>query len=288
MIVFCWCCVGAARLFVGILIARVFRIVRANTNNLAPPLKALQAKGCIYAERMYMRVDKKIIVGIACAVLCALFVFAYTQSIRGEADRERSEAMAKYGGDQVEVCVATHDIPAGETLSSSAIEVRSWLVSMLPDGAVTDAKQVVGKQVTSPIVAGEVVSTKRFGTLSSSFEVPAGMVAVSVSAKDVQAVGGALKPGLLVDIYSSGTSGVNLIAQGVNVLATSSFDAEGEQSGAALSWVALAVAPASVADLISAEERTELYFVLPGEDVSAHESENNATSTKKGAGNGSE
>lgn len=215
-----------------------------------------------------MRIDKKMAVGIACAVACALCVFGYTQSVRGEADRVRAEALAKYGGDQVEVCVATRDIPAGETLSASSVEMRSWLVSMLPDQAVTNAKQVLGKQVTSPIMAGEVVSGKRFGTLSSSFDVPSDMVAVSVSAKEVQAVGGALKPGSSVDIYSAGASGVTLIAQGVSVLATSAFDTSGTGSGAALSWVALAVKPSAVAEIIAAEERTELYFVLPGQDAS--------------------
>ena len=95
------------------------------------------------------------------------------------------------------------------------------------------------------------------------------MVAVSVSAKEVQAVGGALKPGFSVDIYSAGASGVTLIAQGVNVLATSAFDGSGTGSGAALSWVALAVKPSAVAEIIAAEERTELYFVLPGQDASS-------------------
>lgn len=232
-----------------------------------------------------MRVDKKTIAGIACALACALCVFGYTQSVQGEADRVRAEALAKYGGDQVEVCVALCDITAGETLSASLIETKMWLVSMLPDGAVTDAKQVIGKQVTSPIMAGEVVSTKRFGALSSSFEIPSDMVAVSVSTKEVQAVGGALKPGLSVDIYSAAASGVTLIAQGVSVLATSAFDGDGTESGAALSWVALAVQPSAVAELIAAEQRTDLYFVLPGQDVSAVSAaaahENAVTNEKK-------
>lgn len=235
-----------------------------------------------------MRVDKRMAVGIACALACALCVFGYTQSVRGEADRVRADALAKYGGDQVEVCVATCDIPAGETLSASSVEMRSWLVSMLPDQAVTSAKQVVGKQVTSPIMAGEVISTKRFGTLSSSFEVPAGMVAVSVSAKEVQAVGGALKPGACVDVYSVGASGVNLISQGVSVLATSSFDGSGAESGAVLSWVALAVKPTAVADLIAAEERTQLYFALPGEALATDERASRAGESKAGNAHGVE
>lgn len=216
-----------------------------------------------------MHIDKRTVVGIVCAATCALCVFGYTQSVRGEADRIRDEALAKYGGDQVEVCVATRDISAGETLNAASIENKMWLVSMLPDQAVTSSRQVVGKQVTSPIVAGEVITSKRFGTLSSAFDVPSGMVAVSVSAKEVQAVGGALKPGSNVDIYSVGASGVSLIAQGVNVLATSTIDESGANSGSALSWVALAIKPDAVSDLIAAQEKTQLYFALPGESVSA-------------------
>ena len=225
-----------------------------------------------------MRIDKKTISGVVCAVSCAACVFAFTQSVRGEANHVRDEAMAKYGGDQVEVCVAARDIAAGETLTASAVETRTWLVSMLPDQAVTNSKQVLGQQLTSPIVSGEVISAKRFGSLSSAFEVPEGMVAVSVSAKEVQAVGGALKPGSAVDVYSVGASGAKLIAQRVSVLATSAFDASGASSGGALSWVALAVNPNAVEEIIAAEERTQLYFSLPGQSVGAN---------YEGGGNGS-
>lgn len=221
-----------------------------------------------------MRVDKKTVTGVVCAVMCALCVFAFTQSVRGEAERARDEALAKYGGDQVEVCVAARNIAAGETVTASSIETRTWLVSMLPEQAATNSKEVIGQQATSPIVAGEVVSLRRFGSLSTAFQVPEGMVAVSVSAKEVQAVGGALKPGSCVDVYSVGASGTKLIAQKIAVLATSAMDGSGVNSGSALTWVALAVNPDAVAELISAEERTQLYFALPGASASGKGAEN--------------
>ena len=40
--------------------------------------------------------------------------------VRGEAERARADALARYGGDQVEVCVAKRDIAAGETVDSGA------------------------------------------------------------------------------------------------------------------------------------------------------------------------
>ena len=54
------------------------------------------------------------VAGIACGVLCAACVLAYLTSVRGEADAARAEALARYGGEQVEVCVARRDVAAGE------------------------------------------------------------------------------------------------------------------------------------------------------------------------------
>ena len=44
----------------------------------------------------------------------------------------RADALARYGGDQVEVCVAKRDIAAGETVDSGAIETRLWVADLLP------------------------------------------------------------------------------------------------------------------------------------------------------------
>ena len=74
-----------------------------------------------------MRRNKTAAAGAICGVLCALCVLGYTQSVRGEAERARADALARYGGDQVEVCVAKRDIAAGETVDSGAIETRCGL-----------------------------------------------------------------------------------------------------------------------------------------------------------------
>ena len=48
-----------------------------------------------------MRRNKTAAAGAICGVLCALCVLGYTQSVRGEAERARADALARYGGDQV-------------------------------------------------------------------------------------------------------------------------------------------------------------------------------------------
>ena len=57
-----------------------------------------------------MKRSRTTIIGIACGLACAACVFAYAQGVRGEADAARAEALARYGGEQLEVCVAKRDI----------------------------------------------------------------------------------------------------------------------------------------------------------------------------------
>ena len=207
---------------------------------------------------------------IACGVACALAVFAYTASVQGEAERARAEALARYGGDQVEVCVAARDIAPGETVDASAVEVRLWLADLLPPDAVTSIDQVVGAAPTSSILEGEVVSMRRFGEEASLIDVPDGLVAVSVPAQDVRAVGGAIAPGSHVDVYATGTTSTSLIGEGMLVLATSA-SASADAMGASVTWATLAVAPGAVQELVSAAQNMELYFALPSDGESEGE-----------------
>ena len=46
---------------------------------------------------------KSAILCILCGFMCAACVFIYTQSVRAEAEDTRNAAMARYGGEQIEV-----------------------------------------------------------------------------------------------------------------------------------------------------------------------------------------
>ena len=216
-----------------------------------------------------MRRNKTAVAGVACGVLCALCVLAYTQSVRGEAERARADALARYGGDQVEVCVAKRDIAAGEAVDSSAIETRLWVADLLPPEAVRKASDVVGSKASSTVFAGEVLSSRRFGAGSSASDVPDGKVAVSIPAKDVQAVGGAVSPGSSVDVYATGAATTQALARGVGVLATSAASDEASSSSSGkVTWVTIAVDPGQVEELVSATQKTELYLTMPGAGAS--------------------
>lgn len=215
-----------------------------------------------------MKRKKTMVMGVACGVLCAACVFAYLQSVRGEAEAARAEALSRYGGEQIEVCVARRDIAAGESVEAGAVETKLWVADLLPADAARSTSDVVGLTATSNILAGEVVSLQRFGQAAAALDVPQGLAALSVPAKTVQAVGGALVPGARVDMYATGDTSTAAIARNVLVLKTSASGADGK-AAADTTWVMVAVEPESVQEIIAASRKAELYFALPAEGATA-------------------
>ena len=213
-----------------------------------------------------MKQKQLIAIAIACGVLCALCIGLFLTSVQGEAEAARAEALARYGGEQVEVCVATRNIVAGERLDLSAVETKLWVADLLPEGAVRSSSDAVGKTATSSIFKGEVILSGRFETGHDSLDVPSGKQAVSVPAKAVQAVGGAISPGMSVDIYALGDTSTSAIAKDVSVLDTS-VGKSGSLVSSENGWITLAVDPENVQEIIAASGRTTLYFTLPGATV---------------------
>ena len=119
-----------------------------------------------------------IIGGLLSGLLCVVCLLVYVSSVRTQADSARMEAMEKYGGEQIEVFVAKKDIYPGETLNNSNAELKVWLSDLLPDEALVNADSAWGKQVSSLVVKGEVVSEKRFRSDVVEIEVPEGLVAL--------------------------------------------------------------------------------------------------------------
>ena len=214
-----------------------------------------------------MRQRQMTIIALVCGVLCAACVALFMTSVQGEADAARAEALARYGGEQVEACVATRDIVAGERVDLSAVETKMWVADLLPEEAVRSSSDIVGKTATSSIFKGEVITEGRFQAARDALDVPAGKQAVSVPAKAVQAVGGAIRPGMGIDIYSLGDTGTTLLAQNVTVLDTS-MGSSGSIASGDNGWITLAVDPSRVQELIAASGKTTLYFTLPGQEPS--------------------
>ena len=212
-----------------------------------------------------MKRSVTIAVSLVCGVVCAACVGAYVYEVNADAEAARAEALERYGGEQLEVCVATCDLAPGEVIEESDVEMTLWLADLLPDDAVCDLDEAVGQTVSTTILSGEVISSRRFGEVGSDLEVPEGKVAVSVPAEDVQVVGGAVGAGTLVDMYATGSSTTSLLAEDVYVLATSTGEAD-EDSDEEVNWITIAVSPELAQSVVAAAQATELYFTIPAEE----------------------
>lgn len=200
---------------------------------------------------------------VACGICCALCVTIYLASVRGEVDAARAEALERYGGDQIEVCSAKRDLAAGEVVDASSIVMKMWVADLLPDGAVTDASQIIGKRLGSSVLAGEAICAQRLEVGDAPLSVPSGLAAISVPARPVQTVGGSVEPGMQVDVYATGPVSTTKLVSGALVLASSSA----AENGAATEWVTLAIEPERVQEVVAAAQNLELYFVLPASGV---------------------
>lgn len=211
-------------------------------------------------RRKSNRLNKSIRLAIVCALLSALALFAYTTSIEASAKKAQVDAITKYGGEQIEVCVARKGLNAGQTITDTDIEVRTWSASMLPENSIMNKSDCVGKALASSVIKGEVISSSRFQKDAKSFSIPDNMTAISIPLSDVSSVGGSLKVGDKIDIYSSGTSATNCIASKVEVLETSKDDDNAETK-----WITVAIKSELAKELVSAAQKTELYVAKPSD-----------------------
>lgn len=208
-----------------------------------------------------MKKSKSMIAGLISAFVCGLCVLTYMGIVQQEADSARNNVIARYGGEQVEVLVAKRDINPGEMIDGSNTLKKLWISDLLPEGSITNASDAYGKKVASFVATGEVLLTKRFETSTLGIEVPEGLVALSVPAQDINAVGGAITKGSYVDVYAVGTS-TTCLGRSIGVLATSNPDEA--SAGQKMNWITLAIDPAKVQEFVSAAENLEIYFTLPG------------------------
>ncbi|MDR1082699.1 MAG: Flp pilus assembly protein CpaB [Coriobacteriales bacterium] len=220
---------------------------------------------------------KRIILALICGIIAAAAMAYYATGVRAEATQTRQEALAAYGGEQIEIYTATRDIAVGEVLSNENVSLKLWLSDLLPSDALYEQEETLGQIVKVPLMRNEPVVAAKLGQTATPVNVPEGLCAVSVPSEDVLAVGGAIQAGTFVTIYAADTSTVELIAEEVLVLETSSGARAtsegtselfgGSDSRPKLSWVTLAVEPDTAQELIAASRSQELHLVLPGGEI---------------------
>lgn len=201
----------------------------------------------------------------------------YAHEIELNVEQERAEVLARYGSTQVEAYVATCDIAEGSKVDSTNVERRLMPGELLPEGAVTDLSQVKAQPAQARIYSGEVLLTQRFEQADGSvLQVPDGLCAVSVPAKAVSAVGGSVRAGDKVNVYSTSAKSTDLLVANVEVLATSASTGAKKDETSDVSWITLAAKPSEVNELIAAAGVSDLYFTLPSEKFVASDMRSSA------------
>ncbi|HWO72769.1 MAG TPA: Flp pilus assembly protein CpaB [Dehalococcoidia bacterium] len=122
----------------------------------------------------------------------------------------RNATTTRSGGADTPVVVAKVDIPARTTITASMVEVRFVPADARSVQAYAKTEELVGKVTRFPIAVNEQVLSSKIvdlsptssaSTRSLSYVIPPGKRAFSITASEVQDVGGLLLPGDYVDVY---------------------------------------------------------------------------------------
>lgn len=201
----------------------------------------------------------------ACALAVAGSFAGYANEVDAEAQRVRDEALARYGGEVVQLAVASTALEAGEVVGAGTVSMRDWLVDLAPADPITSLDDCMGKTLTVSVAAGSPLTSLNFRDATQTADVPSGHVAVTIPVSDKLGVSREVAPGAAVVAYETTADGTRLLAGNAIVLA-----APGTSSGMGLasSTMTLAVMPEDVSKVLASSSAGELRLVLPAEDVS--------------------
>lgn len=208
----------------------------------------------------------RVVLSGACALLAVLLCLAYADSVRQDAVRQRSEALARYGGEVVSLVVAPDGLEVGDVVSRTNVTTGDWVAELTPEDAITSVDDAVGRKVTVPLAAGAPLTRLNFREDEQSVEVPAGHVALSVAVSEKLGLWGGAPNGTRVAAYEAVEGGARLMTDDVTVLRSTGADGEGSTLGR--STVTIAVPPDSVSAVLSSSTAGTLRLVMPAADVS--------------------
>ena len=202
----------------------------------------------------------------AFSLLALLLCLAYGQQVRGEAERERAEALERYGGEVTKVVVASQGLEAGDVVSRQNASERDWVSDLVPQGSYATLDELIGRQVTEPASQGTPITSVNFREAGQPSDVPEGYVAVSVPFGEKLCLPSGVGCATKVAAYRVRESGARLLSDDLQVL-SSSGDAAGLSTKAS---VTLAVRPQDVAELLVASGEGSLRLIVPsgGTEVS--------------------
>lgn len=214
---------------------------------------------------MNKRVQTILVVAFVAAFACSYLVY-----------RRMATGVAAPPPSTTAVLVAANDVKVGSVLTASDLTTMQ-IEGSLPEGAITNPQQAIGRGVVSDIYKGEPIAQSRLaaqgagGGLASI--IPPGMRACAVRVDEVVGVAGFVTPGMRVDVLISGnppgdaTSSegpkVKTLLQNIEVLSAGT-DIQKDNQGKAESAqvVNLLVTPEQAEQLSLASSQTHIQLVL--------------------------
>lgn len=179
------------------------------------------------------------------------------------------------------VVVLRADVPVATSLTKEYLTTAEWPVAHVPQGALRDEDQAVGRVVRRPVAAGEPVLEMALFETGTSGGLPAviesGHRAVSVKVDNVIGLAGFVSPGARVDVMATirrvdrdrALPYSKVILQNIRVLAVDQKLEEARAGDPELvNVVTLEVDPIEAEHLIYAahEGRLQLAMRTPGDD----------------------
>jgi len=214
----------------------------------------------------------RIVLSMAFALLGVVSCLAYADSVRTEAERVRSDAIARFGGEVAQLVVADQALEAGDIVTERNVRTRDWVADLAPEGAVVSLQDVVGKEVRVPVAKGAPLTNLNFRDESTLSKVPSGHVAVSVPVTDKLGISRGVVRGARVSAYAVAADGPRLIASDVEVLSELSAGTGSITS----QQITIAVLPNDVATVLGASASGDLRLVIPADDVDVAASQGEA------------
>lgn len=207
----------------------------------------------------------RLIFATACAVLAIMLGAAYSDKVKADVERQRSDAIARYGGEVVGVVVTKDGLRPGDVVEASDVGMRDWVAELVPEGALTGLNDVVGREVTCPVARNSIMTQTCFESESEFAEVPAGFVGISIPFSDKLGVSCNVARGARLIAYAVDKDGSKRIGTGIEVLSSSGATA----SATSAAQIVVAVRASDVERVLSASNVGTLKFVVPADDVDA-------------------
>lgn len=136
-----------------------------------------------------------IVVALGCGVIAAIGI---NQVIASRGQSSGASVQTR------NIFVTMVDIPIGEPLTPQMIKLEPWPIDKIPEGAITQLKEVEGRRPKQPLYAGEPILHRKLidqdGRGGASEKIPPGFRVVSVKVTMDSAASGLVLPGDRVDV----------------------------------------------------------------------------------------